>query len=364
MVAELLTSFEPTPSSVAEIAKRLPAHERARLEWFPRALRTSFIEPLAAARPDELHARVDELMVDAVRIVLQLVDSIGVLGDQIDPVAMPGAPGQEDRRRACHDLIRQRLEPIDVIAADDLHEAYEWLRAISASISITVHAAPHDADAHAEQRQDGSTEARPPISDEQIRRALVGEARPLFRGLLLTVAALDLIECDRAPPSITEWCRLALDELHVTANALRAAGLPVPNEVQIPGWTAAAWRARRAAQPDRRPAPLFDFKPRAAMCPPGVIERIVEVLSPEQIWLFGSRARGTAGPESDWDLLVVVPDSAPMPLDNAAWHALRDVRRQRIEIVPIRRSELEADRQEFGSLAYVATTTGRLVYGS
>jgi hypothetical protein len=80
------------------------------------------------------------------------------------------------------------------------------------------------------------------------------------------------------------------------------------------------------------------------MCPPGVSERIVEV-------------------ESDWDLLVVVSDSAPIPLDNEAWHALRDVRRQRIEIVPIRRGEFEADRQEFGSLAYVATTTGRLVYG-
>lgn len=327
----------------------------------PHALRTSFIEPLAAARPDELHARVDELMVGAVRIVLQLVDSISVLGDRIDPAAMPGAPGQEERRRACHDLIRQRLEPIDPTAADDLREAYEWLRAISASVSITVHAAPHDADA--EQRQDGSTEARKPISDEQIRRALVGKTRPLFRGLLLTVGALDLIERDRAPPVIAEWCRLALDELHVTANALRAEGLPVPNEVHIPGWTAAAWRERRAAQPDRRPAPLFDFKPRAAMCPPGVIERIVEILSPEQIWLFGSRARGTAGPESDWDLLVVVPDSAPMPLDNEAWRALRDVRRQRIEIVPIHRSELEADRQEFGSLAYVATTTGWLVYG-
>jgi predicted nucleotidyltransferase len=115
--------------------------------------------------------------------------------------------------------------------------------------------------------------------------------------------------------------------------------------------------------PDRRPSPLLDFAPRAGACPPGVIDRIVEVLHPEQIWLFGSRARGTAGPESDWDLMVVVSDSAAMAPDDESWHALRDVRRQRIEIVPIHRAEFEADRREFGTLAQVASTTGRLVYG-
>ncbi len=29
----------------------------------------------------------------------------------------------------------------------------------------------------------------------------------------------------------------------------------------------------------------------AVAIPPGVIERIVEVLEPEEVWLFGSRAR-------------------------------------------------------------------------
>src|SRR5262249_35915310 len=145
--------------------------------------------------------------------------------------------------------------------------------------------------------------------------------------------------------------------------ALRAAGIPVPSDVQIPGCDAAAWRARRAAQRDRRPPPLLDFAPRGGACPPGAIDRIVEVLHPEQIWLFGSRARGTAGPESDWDLMVVISDAAVMPLDDESWHALRDVRRQQIDLVPIHRADFEADRREFGTLAHVATTTGRLVYG-
>jgi predicted nucleotidyltransferase len=42
-----------------------------------------------------------------------------------------------------------------------------------------------------------------------------------------------------------------------------------------------------------------------------LLVRIVEAWHPYQIWLFGSRARGEANAESDWDLLVVVPDDVP-----------------------------------------------------
>lgn len=36
-----------------------------------------------------------------------------------------------------------------------------------------------------------------------------------------------------------------------------------------------------------------------------VVARIVDLIDPEAIWLFGSRARGTHRPDSDFDLLVV-----------------------------------------------------------
>jgi len=39
----------------------------------------------------------------------------------------------------------------------------------------------------------------------------------------------------------------------------------------------------------------------------GMVRRIVERFDPERIILFGSHARGTAGPDSDVDLLVVMP---------------------------------------------------------
>lgn len=38
-----------------------------------------------------------------------------------------------------------------------------------------------------------------------------------------------------------------------------------------------------------------------------IVNRIVERFHPEQIILFGSQARGDAGPDSDVDLLVVMP---------------------------------------------------------
>ena len=42
-----------------------------------------------------------------------------------------------------------------------------------------------------------------------------------------------------------------------------------------------------------------------------VVRRLVEAYRPERVYLFGSVARGDAGPDSDYDLLVVVPDDSP-----------------------------------------------------
>jgi uncharacterized protein len=42
-----------------------------------------------------------------------------------------------------------------------------------------------------------------------------------------------------------------------------------------------------------------------------LVSRLVAALDPQMIWLFGSRARGDARPDSDFDLLVVAkPDGS------------------------------------------------------
>lgn len=38
-----------------------------------------------------------------------------------------------------------------------------------------------------------------------------------------------------------------------------------------------------------------------------IVRRLVDALQPERIYLFGSRARGKTGRDSDYDLMVVVP---------------------------------------------------------
>src|SRR5438105_5721013 len=45
-------------------------------------------------------------------------------------------------------------------------------------------------------------------------------------------------------------------------------------------------------------------KPDAAILA-DIVDRIVQVAKPEKIVLFGSAARGTMGPDSDYDLLVI-----------------------------------------------------------
>ena len=42
-----------------------------------------------------------------------------------------------------------------------------------------------------------------------------------------------------------------------------------------------------------------------------MVQRILTVSSPQKIVLFGSRARGDAQPDSDYDLLVIEPSNLP-----------------------------------------------------
>ncbi len=55
-----------------------------------------------------------------------------------------------------------------------------------------------------------------------------------------------------------------------------------------------------------------------------VVRRLVEAYRPQRIYLFGPVARGDAGPDSDYDIMVVVPDDAPVELrrSRAAYEVL------------------------------------------
>ncbi len=104
---------------------------------------------------------------------------------------------------------------------------------------------------------------------------------------------------------------------------------------------------------------------RAIDVPATMVGRIVEVLRPEQVWLFGSRARGEARSDSDWDFLAIVSNDAPeQDLDLASvWQRLRDLRLRRVEVFTMTRAEFDAWKHSLGTLAEIVASTGVLVHG-
>jgi len=61
-----------------------------------------------------------------------------------------------------------------------------------------------------------------------------------------------------------------------------------------------------------RPASIADIIPRRDSIPElsALLDRIEAVYKPRGVVLFGSRARGTAHADSDWDIVVVIDDEA------------------------------------------------------
>jgi predicted nucleotidyltransferase len=101
----------------------------------------------------------------------------------------------------------------------------------------------------------------------------------------------------------------------------------------------------------------------AETVPAPLLARIIEAMRPEQIWLFGSRAKGSARPTSDWDLLVVVSDDATddeLDVMNA-WQAVRDLRIP-ADVIPVRRSEFEEARDHAGTLVRTVVGEGMQIY--
>ena len=95
-----------------------------------------------------------------------------------------------------------------------------------------------------------------------------------------------------------------------------------------------------------------------------LLEAIVARWNPNQIWLFGSRARGTQTSDSDWDLLVVVPDETPESTltPEIAWR-LRVDGGVAADIVPCSFSDFAEYRDVVNTLSYEAAHHGVLVYG-
>jgi uncharacterized protein len=94
-----------------------------------------------------------------------------------------------------------------------------------------------------------------------------------------------------------------------------------------------------------------------------VVQRLVEGLHPVAIYLFGSRARGTARPDSDFDLLVVTsPEDGEAGYDYARAYAPLIGRGIACDVLPVPAPDFLEDKNDPTSLCFEAAHRGRKLY--
>ncbi len=105
----------------------------------------------------------------------------------------------------------------------------------------------------------------------------------------------------------------------------------------------------------------------ATISPPAlqeIVDRLVQGLQPERIYLFGSQARGQAGDSSDVDLLVIVPDSGlPRYQREVLSYDLLWGVTVPVDVIVLTQAEFQQASRVRTSLASTVRTEGKLLYG-
>jgi len=96
-----------------------------------------------------------------------------------------------------------------------------------------------------------------------------------------------------------------------------------------------------------------------------IIERLVEALQPERIYVFGSHARGDAAPDSDVDLMVVVPysDLLPHNRDQAAYRSI-GLHAFAVDVLVLTAAEFKRTCGAYASLPATVLREGKVIYAA
>jgi len=96
-----------------------------------------------------------------------------------------------------------------------------------------------------------------------------------------------------------------------------------------------------------------------------IVDRLVEAFHSEKVYLFGSHARGEAGPDSDYDLLLVMPDDASRDLldPRLACRALVGTALA-ADVLLFRRSKFEGQLHLKASLPATIQREGKILYAA
>ncbi|HEX5417303.1 MAG TPA: nucleotidyltransferase domain-containing protein [Chloroflexota bacterium] len=96
-----------------------------------------------------------------------------------------------------------------------------------------------------------------------------------------------------------------------------------------------------------------------------IVHRIVAAVHPDALYLFGSRARGDATEESDYDILLVVPNQPEQlrPIQHRAYLSLSGLGIA-VDVVVMNRESFNRRRRAFSSLPATVEQEGRLLYAA
>ncbi|MBF0628057.1 MAG: nucleotidyltransferase domain-containing protein [Magnetococcales bacterium] len=93
-----------------------------------------------------------------------------------------------------------------------------------------------------------------------------------------------------------------------------------------------------------------------------VVKRIVAAVDPRRIILFGSAARGEMRPDSDLDLLVVMPDGVHRrQTAQVAYHSLRGLGVSK-DVIVVTEHDVDKYRDEFSYVIAPALEEGKELY--
>ena len=93
-----------------------------------------------------------------------------------------------------------------------------------------------------------------------------------------------------------------------------------------------------------------------------ITQRIVEALQPRRIVLFGSRARGDAGPQSDVDIMVEMESDLRAPRRAMEIDKLFRGRRWAMDVFVYTPDEVRERRHVVGTLVHEIETEGKVLY--
>ncbi len=95
------------------------------------------------------------------------------------------------------------------------------------------------------------------------------------------------------------------------------------------------------------------------------LDQIVEVLKrefqPSRLFLFGSRSQGTHRQDSDYDFVVVVPETKGSRIDNLS-HARSTIRKEvgvSADVFVYDQQEFDERKDDFSSIPETAMNTGK-----